>query len=95
METCTPFAVLNIKFRFSSCYCNFQFRPPSQNAVSHGVDEVGVADAVPERLVLVGVGEGVGEGEALDDGDADPEAVRGGEHDEQLVEVPAIDGFNS
>ena len=65
---------------------------PSQHAVSHGVDEVGVADAVPEGLVLVGVGEGVGEGEALDDGDADPEAVGGRQHDEQLVEVPAIDG---
>ena len=93
METYTPLAVLKtcIKFRFSSCYCNFQFRPPSQNAVSHGVDEVGVADAVPERLVLVGVGEGVGVGEALHDGDEDPETVGGRQHDQQLVEVPAMD----
>ena len=55
------------------------------------MDEVGVAGAVPEGLVLVGVGEGVGVGEALDDGDEDPETVGGRQHDQQLVEVPAMD----
>ena len=55
------------------------------------MDEEGVAGAVPEGLVLVGVGECVGVGEALDDGDDDPEAVGGGQHDEQFVEVPAMD----
>ena len=55
------------------------------------MDEVGVADAIPERLVLVGVGEGVGVGEALHDGDEDPETVGGRQHDQQLVEVPAMD----
>ena len=85
---CTPLAFSNLKsvsccYKFESC--------PSQNAVSHGMDEEGVAGAVPEGLVLVGVGECVGVGEALDDGDDDPEAVGGGQHDEQFVEVPAMD----
>ena len=53
------------------------------------MDEMGVGPAVPEGLGLAGVGEGVGEGQALHDGDADPEAVGRRQHDQKLVEVPA------
>ena len=50
------------------------------------MDEMGVGPAVPEGLGLAGVGEGVGEGQALHDGDADPEAVGRRQHDQKLVE---------